>query len=52
MLKAIQGNSDGQQDTNWGALAAYEVPWIVIPQEFQTAYENDLHGNNIAAVIW
>ncbi|PLN81936.1 Chitosanase-domain-containing protein [Aspergillus taichungensis] len=45
------GNPDGQDQTNWGALAAYEVPFIVIPQKFLSANENLLSGNNIAAVI-
>lgn len=47
-----QGNPDGQDQTNWGALAAYEVPFIVIPQKFLSANEKLLSGNNIAAVIW
>ncbi|KAF7136954.1 hypothetical protein CNMCM5793_006658 [Aspergillus hiratsukae] len=29
-----QGNPDGQPQTNWGALAAYEVPFIVIPDKY------------------
>lgn len=48
------GNSesgDGQDETSFGKLAAYEVPWIVIPQSFQTKNEKLLPGNNIAAVI-
>ncbi|KAJ5720446.1 uncharacterized protein N7483_008380 [Penicillium malachiteum] len=44
-------NQDGQPQTNFGALAAYEVPWIVIPDKFGTQYRSVLPGNNIAAVI-
>ncbi|GKZ24489.1 hypothetical protein AbraIFM66951_010713 [Aspergillus brasiliensis] len=46
-----KGNGDGLPETNWGALSAYEVPWIVIPDEFLTANEDLLPGNNVAAVI-
>ncbi|RAL00090.1 glycoside hydrolase family 75 protein [Aspergillus ibericus CBS 121593] len=46
-----KGNGDGQPGTNWGALAAYEVPWIVIPDHFLKANEKALPGNNLAAVI-
>ncbi|KAJ5093731.1 hypothetical protein N7456_009592 [Penicillium angulare] len=46
-----QGNQFGQPQTNFGALAAYEVPWIVIPDRFGTTYKSDLPGNNIGAVI-
>ncbi|RAH46649.1 glycoside hydrolase family 75 protein [Aspergillus brunneoviolaceus CBS 621.78] len=45
------GNGDGQPQTNWGALAAYEVPFIVIPDKFLTANTDLLPGNNVAAVI-
>ncbi|EPS33771.1 putative chitosanase [Penicillium oxalicum 114-2] len=46
-----KGNPDGQPNTNFGALAAYEVPFIVIPDKFATTYESVLPGNNIGAVI-
>ncbi|KAJ5933561.1 hypothetical protein N7454_005890, partial [Penicillium verhagenii] len=46
-----KGNQDGQSETNFGALAAYEVPWIVIPDKFGTTYRSALPGNNIGAVI-
>ncbi|KAJ5190914.1 uncharacterized protein N7498_009899 [Penicillium cinerascens] len=46
-----RGNQDGQPQTNFGALAAYEVPWIVIPNKFATTYQSVLPGNNIGAVI-
>ncbi|KAJ5716140.1 hypothetical protein N7493_008051, partial [Penicillium malachiteum] len=46
-----KNNQDGQPQTNFGALAAYEVPWIVIPDKFGTQYRSVLPGNNIAAVI-
>ncbi|PYH40795.1 glycoside hydrolase family 75 protein, partial [Aspergillus saccharolyticus JOP 1030-1] len=45
------GNGDGQPQTNWGALAAYEVPFIVIPDTFLAANPDLLPGNNVAAVI-
>ncbi|PYH97196.1 Chitosanase-domain-containing protein [Aspergillus ellipticus CBS 707.79] len=44
-------NGDGQPQTNWGTLAAYEVPWIVIPDQVLTANPTLLPGNNVAAVI-
>lgn len=50
--QSSQGNPDGQSLTNFGALAAYEVPFIVIPHTFGTTYKRDLPGENIAAVIW
>jgi len=46
-----KGNGDGQAQTDYGALAAYEVPWIVIPESFVNKYPKDLPGNNVAAVI-
>ncbi|KAJ5776207.1 uncharacterized protein N7511_001218 [Penicillium nucicola] len=46
-----KGNPDGQAETNFGALAAYEVPFIVIPDTFGTKYASVLPGNNIGAVI-
>ncbi|KAL4904507.1 fungal chitosanase of glycosyl hydrolase group 75-domain-containing protein [Aspergillus multicolor] len=45
------GNADGQPLTNWGALSAYEVPFIVIPQRFMEVNPKTIPGNNIAAVI-
>lgn len=48
----MQGNGDGQRNTNFGALAAYEVPFIVIPDRFGTKYAKQLSGNNVGAVIW
>ncbi|KAL4867789.1 fungal chitosanase of glycosyl hydrolase group 75-domain-containing protein [Aspergillus spectabilis] len=45
------GNSDGLSDTNWGALAAYAVPFIVIPDHYLQANEKEIPGNNVAAVI-
>jgi chitosanase len=47
-----QGNPDGQPGTNFGALAAYEVPFFVIPDKFGTTYQSILPGNNVGAVIW
>jgi chitosanase len=46
-----EGNGDGQPQTDFGALAAYEVPWIVIPETFVSKHAGDLPGNNVAAVI-
>jgi len=46
-----KGNGDGQAQTDYGALAAYEVPWIVIPESFVNKHSADLPGNNVAAVI-
>jgi len=46
-----KGNGDGQAQTDYGALAAYEVPWIVIPESFVNKNIKDLPGNNVAAVI-
>ncbi|KAL4882177.1 fungal chitosanase of glycosyl hydrolase group 75-domain-containing protein [Aspergillus karnatakaensis] len=45
------GNPDGLPTTNWGALAAYAVPFIVIPDHYLQANEKSIPGNNIAAVI-
>ncbi|KAJ0416256.1 fungal chitosanase of glycosyl hydrolase group 75-domain-containing protein [Aspergillus carlsbadensis] len=45
------GNLDGQPLTNWGALSAYEVPFIVIPNRFLEANPAATPGNNVAAVI-
>ncbi|KAJ5688778.1 hypothetical protein N7462_003170 [Penicillium macrosclerotiorum] len=46
-----KGNQDGQAQTNFGALAAYEVPFFVIPDKFGTTYQSVLPGNNVGAVI-
>ncbi|KAL4736635.1 fungal chitosanase of glycosyl hydrolase group 75-domain-containing protein [Aspergillus similis] len=46
-----KGNLDGRPETSWGALSAYEVPFIVIPEGYLDTREADLPGNNIAAVI-
>ncbi|KNG87365.1 fungal chitosanase [Aspergillus nomiae NRRL 13137] len=46
-----KGNPDGQDETNWGALSAYEVPFIVIPQKFLDANKSKLKGNAVSAVI-
>ncbi|KAF5859842.1 hypothetical protein ETB97_002394 [Aspergillus alliaceus] len=46
-----KGNPDGQEKTNWGALSAYEVPFIVIPDEYLMANKATIKGNSIAAVI-
>ncbi|KKK15912.1 hypothetical protein P175DRAFT_0498400 [Aspergillus ochraceoroseus IBT 24754] len=46
-----EGNPDGQPLTNWGALDAYQVPFIVIPDKFLVANPDLLPGNNVAAII-
>ncbi|KAL4760378.1 fungal chitosanase of glycosyl hydrolase group 75-domain-containing protein [Aspergillus foveolatus] len=46
-----KGNPDGRPETSWGALSAYEVPFIVIPEEYLDKHEAGLRGNNIVAVI-
>ncbi|KAL4993639.1 fungal chitosanase of glycosyl hydrolase group 75-domain-containing protein [Aspergillus recurvatus] len=46
-----KGNPDGLPKTSWGALAAYEVPFIVIPEHYLDMHQDSLPGNNIAAVI-
>ncbi|KAL4763780.1 glycoside hydrolase family 75 protein [Aspergillus foveolatus] len=45
------GNADGRPLTNWGALSAFEVPYIVIPQAFLEANPTAIPGQNVAAVI-
>ncbi|KZP20395.1 glycoside hydrolase family 75 protein [Athelia psychrophila] len=44
-------NPDGDDETDYGALAAYEVPYIVIPEGYVNAQIKLLPGNNIVAVI-
>ncbi|KAL3472541.1 Chitosanase-domain-containing protein [Aspergillus californicus] len=46
-----EGNGDGLPQTTWGALAAYAVPFIVIPDAYYSANKKALPGNNVAAVI-
>ncbi|KAL4821162.1 fungal chitosanase of glycosyl hydrolase group 75-domain-containing protein [Aspergillus spinulosporus] len=46
-----EGNADGKPLTNWGALSAFEVPYIVIPQAFLDANPTAIPGQNVAAVI-
>ncbi|KAL2827883.1 fungal chitosanase of glycosyl hydrolase group 75-domain-containing protein [Aspergillus pseudoustus] len=45
------GNKDGQALTDWGALSAYAVPFIVIPQEYVAPNQGAIPGNNVAAII-
>ncbi|KAH7099376.1 fungal chitosanase of glycosyl hydrolase group 75-domain-containing protein [Auriculariales sp. MPI-PUGE-AT-0066] len=45
------GNPDGQPETNWGALDARVVPWIVIPQSFLDSHGSQLLLNALSAVI-
>ncbi|KGO72447.1 Fungal chitosanase [Penicillium italicum] len=46
-----KGNPDGQDETNFGALAAYEVPFYVVPDRFGHTFRNVLPGNNVGAII-
>ncbi|GES60629.1 chitosanase-domain-containing protein [Aspergillus terreus] len=46
-----KGSTTSQTQTNWGALSAYEVPYIVTPDRFLSANSEILPGNNVAAVI-
>ncbi|PLB45331.1 hypothetical protein P170DRAFT_513354 [Aspergillus steynii IBT 23096] len=46
-----KGNPDGLPKTNWGALSAYHVPFIVVPDDFMVVNQHDLPENNVAAVI-
>lgn len=46
-----KGNPDGQDQTDYGALAAYEAPFMVIPESFVNKNEKLLPGNNVVAVI-
>ncbi|CEJ91919.1 hypothetical protein VHEMI07602 [[Torrubiella] hemipterigena] len=48
---ACKGNPDGETHTDFGALAAYEVPWAVIPSKFASGHTKELAGNNVVAVI-
>ncbi|KAH7099375.1 fungal chitosanase of glycosyl hydrolase group 75-domain-containing protein [Auriculariales sp. MPI-PUGE-AT-0066] len=41
----------GQKETNWGALDARTVPWIVIPQSFLDSHKKQLVPNALSAVI-
>ncbi|KAL3450373.1 fungal chitosanase of glycosyl hydrolase group 75-domain-containing protein [Aspergillus insuetus] len=46
------GDKDGQALTDYGALSAYAVPFIVIPQKYVSSGNQDaIPGNNVAAVI-
>lgn len=44
-------NPDGQDQTDYGKLAAYEVPYIVIPEGYVNKQKSLLPGNNVVAVI-
>ncbi|KAF8323036.1 Chitosanase-domain-containing protein [Clavulina sp. PMI_390] len=48
-----KNNPDGQNVTDWGALSAYAVPWVVIPYSFisHPPQRKQLAGNNLAVVI-
>jgi len=44
-----RGNKDGQPQTTWGNLSAFNVPYIVVPDSFVT--RNSIPRNAISAVI-
>jgi chitosanase len=46
-----KGNGDGQAQTDYGALAAYEVPWIVIPESFVNSHSSMVGANQLVATI-
>ncbi|KAJ5506381.1 Fungal chitosanase [Penicillium expansum] len=46
-----KGNPDGQDETNFGALSAYEVPFYVVPDKFAGDFGKQLPGNNVGAII-
>jgi|SRR5277367_3568558 chitosanase len=43
------GNPDGQPLTNFGALSAFNVPWVVVPDSF--FQQSDIPPNAISAVV-
>ena len=48
-MLTISGNQDGQNETSYGDLSAYHVPWIVVPDSFATQHK--IPPNAISAVI-
>jgi len=44
-----RGNDDGQNTTTWGALSAYNVPYIVVPNGFVESRK--IPSNALSAVI-
>jgi len=44
-----KGNPDGQSETSYGALAATQVPFYVIPQSFVD--KQKIKGNSLGAII-
>lgn len=45
----VRGNTDGQPQTTYGNLSAYQVPYIVVPNIFVT--QKKIPPNAISAVI-
>jgi chitosanase len=48
-LKLIRGNTDGQPQTTYGNLSAFNVPYIVVPDAFVRSRK--IPANAISAVI-
>jgi hypothetical protein len=44
-----RGNGDGQKQTTWGNLSAYNVPYIVVPHSY--VLKHHIPQNAISAVI-
>jgi chitosanase len=44
-----RGNPDGQSVTTFGALSAFNVPWVVIPDSFFNKF--DIPPNAISVVV-
>jgi chitosanase len=48
-MLTIRGNTDGQNETSYGHLSAYHVPWIVVPDSF--VHQHQIPPNAISVVI-
>jgi len=44
-----RGNTDGQNQTSYGNLSAFNVPYIVVPDSYVT--DHDIPGNAISVVV-
>ena len=45
----IRGNTDGQPQTSYGNLSAFDVPYIVVPDSYVTNHQ--IPGNAISVVV-
>ena len=45
----LRGNQDGQADTTYGNLSAYQVPYIVVPADYVNSH--NIAPNAISVVI-